>query len=351
MKINKKYIYISFPIILLIIFSLFLFFKKGDKTNIDLEKQMKYNKLIKPYVIKETELTESLEITGVIEPIERHSINSAQNGEIDKVFVERGQYVKRGDPIILLDRDSTLLQLYQNEKDMKTAQISGTKQDIKIYEQQNKIYQKNYENALIKAPISGYLASFDFKKGDFVSSGNQIGEIFNTTSYISEISVNEIDVETIKIGDIVSVSFTALPDTSFKGIVNKIFLDYRETNGVVYYPIQIKFNKNTNQLKPGYSFTGEIEYKIGESDIYIPKTSIKIENGKYFVMKINKEKITKQYVKLKFISSQYYKVISGLKIGDTISTINMGTGTKDYDKGIFMKKPGVGKPPAPKGGK
>lgn len=72
----------------------------------------------------------------------------------------------------------------------------------------------------IRAPFDGTIASLEIEKGDLVSSSMTIAT-FITKDKIAEISLNEVDVANIKIGQKAELTFDALEDLTIPGIVTE----------------------------------------------------------------------------------------------------------------------------------
>lgn len=81
--------------------------------------------------------------------------------------------------------------------------------------------EKRMEKYELKAPFSGVVSSSMITEGTLVRAGQKIGEYMNANSYELEASINEKDVDLVKVGSQVQL-FDAEGKDSWKGIVARI---------------------------------------------------------------------------------------------------------------------------------
>jgi multidrug efflux pump subunit AcrA (membrane-fusion protein) len=86
---------IIFILIIIIAIGLFSFFKK-KKTGEDL--------VYKDIEIKMRTIDDYVEVTGQIEPLNRVEVLPPSGGRIEKIFVEEGDYVRKGRRGVYWDR-------------------------------------------------------------------------------------------------------------------------------------------------------------------------------------------------------------------------------------------------------
>ena len=86
---------------------------------------------------------------------------------------------------------------------------------------QNKLdsTQDSYDNYTIKAPISGQVITKNFKVGDNItknsSSTTVLATIYDLSSLTFEMSIDELDIKKVKVGQKVEVSADAFEGQTF----------------------------------------------------------------------------------------------------------------------------------------
>lgn len=116
------------------------------------------------------------------------------------------------------------------EKTQSLANLQAGPDSLDLQSQQLTIQQR--ENALldakqkladysVRAPFDGIVTNVNIKKGDSVSGGTAIATLITKQS-IAEISLNEVDVAKVKIGQKVTLTFDAIDSLNMTGEVADI---------------------------------------------------------------------------------------------------------------------------------
>ena len=204
--------------------------------------------------------------------------------------------------------------------------------------------QKDLENSYIYAPFDGAISGVKSKKGDSVSKGTIIANII-TEQKIAEISLNEIDVAKVKVGQKTTLTFDALPDLSISGKVIEIDAAGTVTQGVVDYGVKIVFDTQDEKVKSGMSITADIITDSKQDVLVVSNSSIKSQGDSYYVELVEAPEEMKQQLlanvsgmilpqspKLQTVETGlsndlYTEIISGLKEGDIVVTSTISSNT------------------------
>jgi len=228
-----------------------------------------------------------------------------------------------------------------------------------------KIAVRQKENALtnarqtladysIRAPFEGVITQVDVTVGDSVSSGTVLGTLI-TEQKIAEITLNEIDVAKVKIGQKTTLTFDAVSDLSLTGEVAEIDTLGTVSSGVVSYGVKIVFDVQDERIKPGMSLSVNI-ITDSKSDVLVaPLSAIKTgANGSYVEVLVNGQPEQKT-VTTGLSNDTMVEIISGLEVGDQIITqtisgsantsTNTSTNSRNSSVGGMMMLGGGGTPP------
>lgn len=352
MKIKKWVkIVLIILVILLIAFFVFTYLKKVNEN----KKTARFNELIikkaKKYTVSKNSIPDYIEVDDEVEPKEIKNLFFPISGKIEKIYVEEGDNVKKDQLIAKLDTSSIELNILQIEKDIDNAIVNGSSNlDIEILKKQKSIYEQQLEEAYLKAPFSGYIASLDVDENDVISAGHSIGQIYDLSYLISKIWIDETEIRKLKVGNLVEVKFSYNESKKYYGKIDKIYKNFQIVDGVVSYPVEIKFDKLPEEINPGFTFSGKIYYGKKTDKIVIPITSVNKDEKGYYVAKIDNNKIIKTYIKIGDIGEKYYEVVDGLKEGDIILFLNI-LNYKKLDKFKKGFNPLKRRPPPPSKGK
>lgn len=178
--------------------------------------------------------------------------------------------------------------------------IDSAKRDIADYEltnpidlksQENTVFQRqaalqdakdNLSNYAIVAPFTGIVAESDIKAGDSVSQSATIATLLTEQS-IAEISLNEIDVAKIKVGQKVTVVFDAIEDLTITGEVLEVDFLGAVSQGVVSYGVKVGFDTKDERVKPGMTVSASIITDVKQDVLLVPNSAIKSQNNISFV--------------------------------------------------------------------
>jgi HlyD family secretion protein len=181
-----------------------------------------------------------------------------------------------------------LLNVTTNIKNYKDA-FPSADLDVKSSE----LSVKQRENALqdakdqltdyyVRAPFDGTLATLSIKKYDQINTGTTVGVLI-TKSKIAEISLNEVDVSKIKIGQKSTLTFDAIPDLSMSGEVTQIDTIGSVSQGVVTYVVKIGFDTQDERVKTGMSVSAAIITDVKSDVLLVPNSAVKSQNGSSYV--------------------------------------------------------------------
>lgn len=191
----------------------------------------------------------------------------------------------------------------------------------------------------IRAPFSGTVAQVDLKKSDNISVSD-VAAVIITSQKFAEISLNEIDIAQIKIGQKAKLTFDAVENINLEGEVAEIDIIGEVNQGVVTYNVKVAFESSDERIKPGMSVTATITTFVKENVLTVPNGAVKPRGNTRFVETIENSlpaplarssqiaasavSLKEQPVETGLDNDTVTEIISGLNEGDKIvvRTIN-----------------------------
>ncbi|MBN1145257.1 MAG: efflux RND transporter periplasmic adaptor subunit [Bacteroidales bacterium] len=130
-RFGKKQIWLGIGIILvLVVLAQIIFGDKSSKLNVEQEKITLAEVLNGKY-------QDYISVNGTVEPIQTIYLDAVESGKVEKILIEEGTRVKKGDVILTLSNDNLLLDISGNEadvaravNDLKTARINLENQNL-----------------------------------------------------------------------------------------------------------------------------------------------------------------------------------------------------------------------------
>lgn len=232
------------------------------------------------------------------------------------------------------------------EKKLSLAKIKDAPDPLDVRAKKIVIQQK--EDALvtanqaladhyIRAPFDGVVAKIIAKKGDSVSSGAALFT-FITKQRIAELSLNEIDVVKVKVGQKVTLTFDAVEGFSVAGDVVEVDAIGTVTQGVVVYNVKIGFDTQDERVKPGMSVSANIITDVKQGVLIVPGGAVKTQNNGSYVEMFDQPTqnpsslgITsavlprQQAVEIGLSNGVQIEIISGIKEGDQVISRTVNT--------------------------
>ena len=303
---------------------------------------------------------------GTIEPEIEISVKSKVSGVVKHIFVDVGQFVKAGEPLLEVKPDPTPLELADAKRQAQLAQVDvdNLKKDLPRQEVllKNKLiadkefedFQRQYDGAelrlkmanehvalmesgkvkigdteiesIVKAPIDGFVLNRSIETGDPVTpqtsymEGTVLMKMANMDRLLFKGTVDEIDVGKMKEGMDVEIKVGALPTDSVKGVLRKIWLKAEKKDNATVFPIEILIPgaRNTT-LRAGYSANANIIIQRKSNVLTIPERVVTFRNDSSFVkVPAGPDKDQEKLIKTGLSDAITIEVVSGLKDGDEV---------------------------------
>ncbi len=188
-------------------------------------------------------------------------------------------------------------------------------------------YQKKIDSSKIIAPFDGTVTQLDASEGDVITydSASSVRDIFavrvdDISTFYMDFTVSELYINSIKEGMPVTVSFAAIPGRTYSGIVYKVSDVGTQSGWNVSFSATIALTDADENIKAGMTADMTLEVARVEDALYVPQTSIIMEEGKYAVnLKNEAGEMEEVPVEIGLISGTNVQIISDrIKGGDEI---------------------------------
>lgn len=214
-----------------------------------------------------TETTLSVELSG------------NKSLEIENLLIHEGSYV---------DKNSDLFQVTAKtaEEYLKEFKDAVESADDNLENAENKLdnTQDSVDDYTITAPISGTVITKNAKVGDKISKNSSgtttMAVIYDLSTMTLEMSVDELDVASIKVGQSVEITADAVEGETFTGTVTNVSLQSSYSNGVTNYPVTVTLD-DTGSLLPGMNVDAKIILDSSENALVIPASALMRGNRVY----------------------------------------------------------------------
>ena len=246
------------------------------------------------------DISQTVEATGTVQPIEIVEIKSKASGQILRMPVEIGSVVKAGDLLAQIDTVTV-----QNQYNQSFAALQAAKADVEITAAQKKraddlfsrevmtadqhesavlayanaqsslaraqsdfeIARQALNDATVRAPENGTVIEQDVTKGQVIASATASASGGTTLLKMADLQrvqmqalVGETDIGNVRPGQDATVTVDAFPNHPFKGQVMKIEPQAVVQQSVTMFPVLIAIANENGLLLPGMN--GEVTVSI-----------------------------------------------------------------------------------------
>ena len=286
----------------------------------------------KPKVKVATVTTEAVaqleEYATTVEAKVKNSIIPNSPLRIEKIFVEVGDNVKKGDKLVQLDAkdlDKLHLQYEFQKRDFERIEelyrVGGiAKADYENAKTQLEVTKKTLdsrtENTMLICPIDGVITARNYDDGDMYG-GQAILVVEQISPVKMKINVSEsYYAKTNKDLD-VTLTFDAYGDKEFKGNIDIIYPTISAASHT--FPVEISMANKDMKIRPGMYGKAVVNFGTKEH-VVVPDMAVKKQTGSgdFFVYTYENGKVKHNKVILGRRLDDRYELISGIESGATV---------------------------------
>ncbi|WP_298816041.1 efflux RND transporter periplasmic adaptor subunit [Chloroflexus sp.] len=139
------------------------------------------------------------------------------------------------------------------------------------------------ERATLKAPIAGVVAEVNLEVGEFYNAARPAIVLADLSGYYVDVTVDEIDVAQIAVGQPVTLVLDALPNLDLRGTVARINPLSILQSGVTAYTVRIVTTDPPAAVRPGMSASADIVVAEKNEALVVPRRAMRAESGQFFV--------------------------------------------------------------------
>ena len=192
---------------------------------------------------------------------EEETVTAEVSGEVAAIRVSEGDQVSTGQTLIVLTSDDLDDQIQSAQDSLRNAEIS--------YENQT----EQLEDYTITAPITGTIVDKNYNAGETSESNQVLCTIYDLSHLTMTLSVDELDIANIAVGQSVTIVADAVEDTTYTGVVTKVSVAGTSSGSATTYPVTIRIDE-TDGLLPGMSVDATIELASAENVLAIPSAAL-----------------------------------------------------------------------------
>ena len=203
----------------------------------------------------------------------------------------------------------------------------------------------NAAKRTVTAPVSGVITILNAQNGQSLGSSssssgssaasasgstNSAVEISDLSTLRARISINEVDLVSVKVGQVASVTFDALPDVVATGTISAIAPTGTNSSGIITYNVDVKLDSVDALLRPTMSCTAEIVTDTRTDALTVPSAAVHTDSAtqsKYCTVQATDGSTKQVVVKTGNVVGTTTEILSGLTEGQIVVTSAAGSST------------------------
>jgi HlyD family secretion protein len=276
--------------------------------------------------VERKDLAQIVKATGELQPRIQVNISAHVVGKIDKLYVQEGDTIRKGQPFLRLEqqafiaqRDQWNAQLSNARTAVRQAEVSladtrvklarsqrlkdegiTTQQDLEgatlseasaklqleaaretVHQMQANLVkaQDDLTKTTIYSPLSGRVITLNAKEGEVVVSGTMnnpgsvIGIIADMAEINAEVDVDETEIVNVRLGQETVVRVDALPGKEYRGKVAEVGSSgYNRANqpDVTFFKVKVLLDKPDENLRARMSVRAEVKTAAQANSLVVP---------------------------------------------------------------------------------
>lgn len=272
------------------------------------------------------DLAQVVKASGELEPRVKVNISAHVIGKIERLFVEEGDRIERGQPFLQLEREAFLAQRDQWAAQLRSAQTAVRQAQVSLADSRNKLQraqrletegifsseqleaaqlaetsaelrlqesretvsqmqanltkaQDDLSKTTIYAPLTGRIIVLNAEEGEVVVSGTMnnpasvIGTIADMSEILATVDVDETEIVNVKLGQEAVLEVDALPGKEYHGRVVEVGssgFNRASQPDVTFFQVKILFADADEDLRADMSVRAEIQTAEHADTLVVP---------------------------------------------------------------------------------
>lgn len=270
---------------------------------------------------------------GVSQPVRELNFASDVSGRVAGIFVDKGDHVSDGTPLLQVDPELYLADLQAAEaacealrKDearltrsheaggVTDQQLQSVRTQLVAAESRLTSSRRKYEDTMVRSPMSGTINLRHVEVGSLVAPNTPLFEIVDESRVKVTCNVPDSRVGFISVGQKVTANETAFPDKVFTGEVRHIGL---KADRGLHYPVEVLLDKNP-LLRAGMYLRVSFCEGEGREALLVPRKAVVEESGLTASWVLRNGKATRRGLKLGEMKGDRVEILEGLRAGEEI---------------------------------
>jgi HlyD family secretion protein len=196
---------------------------------------------------------------------------------------------------------------------------SGNKAEIAAAESRVEAAQATLNLARVISPFAGTVTEAHTLPGDQVGAGATAFRVDNLSSLLVDVMISEVDINSVSIGQPVTLTFDAILGKEYHGEVIEVSQAGTVDQGVVNFTVTVELTDADSAVKPGMTAAVNIVVEELQDVLLVPNRAVRLADGERVVYVLVEGEAVKKEIRLGS-SSDTMSIVAGgdIQEGDVI---------------------------------
>ena len=295
----------------------------GGKDKAAVAAQADEKPIVKLADVKARPVDQIQDYTATVEAEVKNNIAPSSPVRIDRILVEVGDRVSKGQKLVQMDAanltqtklqlDNQKIEFNRIDELYKVGGASKSEWDASKMQLDVKktAYKNLLENTALLSPINGVVTARNYDNGDMYSGGNPVLVVEQITPVKLLINVSETYFTKVKKGAPVSVKVDVYGDEEFEGKISLVYPTIDPATRT--FPVEIQLVNRDQRVRPGMFARATLNFGTQDHVVVLDLAIVKrAGSGDRYVYVYKNGKVSYNKVELGRRMDTEYELISGV---------------------------------------
>lgn len=276
------------------------------------------------HIVKKGNIALTILSTGTVQPENRLEIKPPIAGRVEKVLVDEGQKVRKGQILAWMSSSERAALL-------DAARAQG--------EDEVKRWSDLYRPTPVIAPLNGTIILRNVESGQTFASTDSILSMSDRLTVKAQ--VDETDIAQIQLKQRAEIVLDAYSSQKIPAKVDKVSFDAKTVNNVTTYAIDVLPETTPEFMRSG--MTANVTFLVANKEdvLTVPSQALKIQDGNTVVLVKDGSKMIERIIEPGATDGRQTEVVSGLIEGDVVMIPQMSANQRARGSSPFSPMGGA----------
>jgi len=279
--------------------------------------------------------------TGSLEAKRQVELVAKAGGQVVKLGVEEGQFVRAGDVLLEIEHREEALLVEQNRVRAETARreldriqgltekglgsdrdLEAQKELAQVSELEHHLAEVRLDDKVVRAPFGGQVTRREVEIGQTVNAGQPLLEIADVSPLELKLYLPEKLVGRLAVGQTVDLFSDVDPSLRLTGVVGRIAPAVDPATSTVKVTLHV--DAAGGPVRVGSFVRARITTDVRRGAVAVPKKSLVPEAGVTYLYLAEADTVRKIPVTTGYTDESFTEIVSGIAAGDRVVCVGQG---------------------------